>query len=76
MGLYRNTERVSCYSPSIRQDQFLTSHFFLFHLVFKFLQSLTADGFVASAVLSCHVILCGQATDNDTAVVWLEERNA
>ena len=34
---------------------------------------LTADGFVVGAVLFCHLILRGRASENDTAEDWREE---
>ena len=35
-----------------------------------------ADGFVVGAVLFCHLILWGQASENDMAADWREESEA
>lgn len=35
-----------------------------------------ADGFVVGAVLFCHLILWGRASENDMAVDWREESPA
>lgn len=37
---------------------------------------LTADGFVVGAVLFCHLILRGRASENDLAAEWREESEA
>ena len=37
---------------------------------------LMADGFVVGAVLFCHLILWGQASENDMAADWREESEA
>ena len=43
---------------------------------FKFLSYLIADGFVVGAVLFCHLILWGRASENDMAADWREESPA
>lgn len=35
-----------------------------------------ADGFVVGAVLFCHLILWGQASENDMAADWREDSEA
>ena len=35
-----------------------------------------ADGFVVGAVLFCHLILWGRASENDMAAAWREESPA
>ena len=35
-----------------------------------------ADGFVVGAVLFCRLILCGRASENETAADWQEESEA
>ena len=47
------------------------------HLVFSSSSSyLMADGFVVGAVLFCHLILWGRASENDMAADWREDSEA